>query len=265
MSGMKIIVCVKVVLDPEAPASLFRVDMEAQKVIPPKGTPPVLNPFDENALEAALKIKDGSGASITIVSLGKNIPRPVIRKSLATGADSLVLLEDDSFEELDSYSTAAVLVNAIRKIGDYDLIFCGREAADTDAGQVGLGIAEMLGIPSVSLASKVIAEDGIFKVERVAADGTETVMVSMPALVTASSEVGTLRTANLKGIMDAQKKPLTVWTAKDLGISQPQVKKTRLYKLFQPVRETKCEMVAGNSPEEAAVNLASRLKEARLL
>jgi len=131
MSGMKIIVCVKVVLDPEAPASLFRVDMEAQKVIPPKGTPPVLNPFDENALEAALKIKDGSGASITIVSLGKNIPRPVIRKSLATGADSLVLLEDDSFEELDSYSTAAVLVNAIRKIGDYDLIFCGREASVT--------------------------------------------------------------------------------------------------------------------------------------
>ena len=262
---MKVLVCVKVVMDPEAPASLFKVDMEAKKVIPPKGTPPVLNPFDENALEAALKVKDSTGASITIVSLGKNIPKPVIKKALATGADNLVLLEDDAFEDLDSYSTASTLVNAIRKIGEYDIIFCGREAADTDAGQIGLGVAEILGIPSVSLASKVEASDSKLKVERVAADGTETIEVPLPALITVSSEIGTLRTASLKGIMDAQKKPLTVWNASDLGVSQPQAKKANLYKLFQPVRETKCEMITGDSPEEAAANLASKLKEAKLL
>jgi len=262
---MKVLVCVKVVMDPEAPASLFKVDMEAKKVIPPKGTPPVLNPFDENALEAALKVKDSTGASITIVSLGKNIPKPVIKKALATGADNLVLLEDDAFEDLDSYSTASTLVDAIRKIGEYDIIFCGREAADTDAGQIGLGVAEILGIPSVSLASKVEASDSKLKVERVAADGTETIEVPLPALITVSSEIGTLRTASLKGIMDAQKKPLTVWNASDLGVSQPQAKKANLYKLFQPVRETKCEMITGDSPEEAAANLASKLKEAKLL
>ena len=100
---MKILVCVKVVLDPEAPASLFKVDAEAKKVIPPKGTPPVLNPFDENALEAALKLKTQlAGSTITVLSLGKNIPKPVIKKSLATGADNLILLEDDTFEDLDS-------------------------------------------------------------------------------------------------------------------------------------------------------------------
>ena len=262
---MKIIVCVKVVLDPEAPASLFKVDTEAKKVIPPKGTPPVLNPFDENALEAALKIKDYKGALITIISLGKNIPKPVIRKSLATGADNLILVDDETFEDLDSYTTSNILVSAIRKIGEYDLILCGREAADTDAGQVGLGIAEILGIPSVSLASKIEAGDKQLKVERLVANGYETIEVPLPALVTVSSEIGSLRAANLQGIMAAQKKPVTMWNARELGINQPQAKKIALHQLFQPVRETKCEIIAGATPEDAANGLASKLKEVKIL
>lgn len=262
---MKIIVCVKVVLDPEAPASLFKVDSEAKKVIPPKGTPPVLNPFDENALEAALKIKDSKGAAITVLSMGKNIPKPVIRKSLATGADNLVLLDDAAFDELDSYTTACILATAIKKIGTYDLILCGREAADTDAGQAGLGIAEILGIPSISLASKIEASANGLRVERVVADGYEALEIPLPALITVSSEAGNLRTASITGIMAAQKKPLTTWNAAELGISQPQVKKTALHKLSQPVRETKCEMITGINPEEIAINLASRLKQDKKL
>jgi electron transfer flavoprotein beta subunit len=251
----------KVVLDPEAPASLFKVDTAAQKVIPPRGTPPVLNPFDENALEAALKIKDRQGATITILSLGKNIPKPVIRKSLATGADNLILLEDETFDDLDSHATASVLVKAIRKIGELDLILCGREAADTDAGQVGLGIAEILGLPSVSLASRIEAGDKQLKVERAISNGYETIEVPMPALVTVSSEMGNLRTASLPGILAAQKKPVTIWNAQELGISQPLTRRVNLHQLFQPVRETKCEIVRGASPEEAATNLARRLKQ----
>src|SRR4030042_144197 len=121
---MNIIVCVKVVLDPEAPASLFKVDSEAKKVLPPKGTPPVLNPFDENALEAALKMKDRGNTDITILSMGKSIPKPVIKKALATGAERLFLLEDESFDELDSYANAVILAAGIKKIGAYDLILC---------------------------------------------------------------------------------------------------------------------------------------------
>ena len=255
----------KVVLDPEAPASMFKVDTTAKKVFPPKGTPPVLNPFDENALEAALKIKDSQDASITVISLGKNIPKPVIRKSLATGADNLILLEDETFDDLDSYSTASVLVKAIRKIGEFDLILCGREAADTDAGQVGLGIAEILGIPSVSLASQIEAGDKQLKVERAISNGYEILEAPLPALVTISSEIGNLRTASLPGIMAAQKKPVTIWNAKDLGISQPLTRRVNLHQLFQPVRETKCEIITGTSPEEASANLASRLKQAKVL
>lgn len=254
----------KIVLDPEAPASLFKVDTEAKKVIPPKGTPPVLNPFDENALEAALRLKENAGGTITILSLGTSLPRPVIRKSLATGADTLILLEDAAFGELDSYNTAGVLAGAIKKTGEYDLILCGREAADTDAGQVGLGMAELLGIPSVSLASSITVEGQKFRVQRVTADGYETIEVPMPSLVTVSSEAGALRSAGVKDILAAQKKPMTVWTSADVQTEQFQPRIT-MTKLFQPVRTTVCEMVSGDSPEDAAAKLAQKLRDAKAL
>ena len=219
----KVIVCMKQVLDPEAPSSSFQVDPEARRVIPPKGVPPVLNPFDENALEAALKIKDTQAVEITVISMGRNLAKPVVRKSLAAGADKLVLLEDEAFGDLDSYSAAHILALAIKKIGEYDIILCGREAADTDAGQVGSGIAEILGIPSITLARKVEVSDGKARVERALADGYEVIESPIPVLVTASSEVGELRSANLKAIMEAQKKPVTVWNARELG-SRPAAK-----------------------------------------
>jgi electron transfer flavoprotein beta subunit len=264
VEALKIIVCMKIVIDPEAPASLFRVDTEAKKVIPPKGTPPVLNPFDENALEAALRLKDSAGASITVLSMGRNLPKPVVRKSLATGADNLILLEDEIFDGLDSYATACILAGAINKIGEYDLVLCGREAADTDAGQVGLGIAEILGIPSVSLASRIVLEGQKLKIERVIADGFETVEAQLPALVTVSSEIGALRAAGVKDILAAQKKPVTIWTSKEVAAERlsPRVV---LDRLFQPVRSANCQIISGDTPEDAAAKLAQKLKDAKAL
>ena len=98
---MKIVVCIKQVIDPEAPVSSFAVDEEAKKAIPPKGTPPVLNPYDENALEAALLLKDSQEAEITVLSMGPQIARPVIKKSLAVGAASVVLIEDAACDQTD--------------------------------------------------------------------------------------------------------------------------------------------------------------------
>jgi electron transfer flavoprotein beta subunit len=263
---MKIIVCMKIVIDPEAPVSMFKVDADGKRIQPMKGVPPVLNPFDENALEAALKIKDShNNATITILSMGRSLPRPVVRKSLATGADDLVVLEDDSFEGLDSYSSANILALALKKMGNYDLILCGREAADTDSGQVGSGIAELLGIPSVTLASNIKALDDKLVVERVLSDGYETIEAPLPALVTVSSEMGTLRTAALAGIMAAQKKPMKAWNAKELNVAPSQYKKITLSRLFQPVRETKCELVQAAKPEEAGAKLATRLKEVKII
>jgi len=260
-----IIVCMKQVLDPEAPVSAFKIDPETKRAIPPKGTPPVLNPNDENALEAALKIKDAQPAKITVISMGTQLARPVVKKSLAVGADDLILLEDEAFENLDSSSTAYILATAIKKIGEYDLILCGRQAADTDAGQVGSGIAEILGIPSITIAQKVEISDGKARVERVVSDGYEVVETSIPAVVTASNEVGDLRSPTMKAVMEAQKKQFTVWNAQDLGANPSQVRRTNMLKLFIPVHEVKVEIVEGENPEEAAENLALKLRENKIL
>ncbi|MFC2032026.1 electron transfer flavoprotein subunit beta/FixA family protein [Chloroflexota bacterium] len=262
---INIIVCMKQVLDPEAPTSAFQIDPEAKRAIPPKGTPPVLNPFDENALEAALKIKDAQEAQITVLSMGPNLAKPVVKKSLGVGADELVLLEDEVFEDLDSYSTALILASAIKKIGKYDLILCGREAADSDAGQVGSGIAEILRVTSITVAGKIEVSNGKVRVERVVSDGYEIIETSMPALVTASSEIGELRSATIQAIIAAQKKTFTTWKAQDLGVDLSQPQRTNMLKLFIPAREVECQLVEGESPEQAGENLAVKLKENKLI
>jgi electron transfer flavoprotein beta subunit len=266
---LNMIVCCKQVLDPEAPPASFKIDPSTNKVIPPPGVPPVVNPFDEQAVEAALRIKDLQGGKITVLSLGNNLLRDVVKKPLSMGADELILLEDEAFEGGDSWSIALALATAIKKVGEYDIIFCGRQAADWDAGQVGSGIAEILGIPGVTLAKKVEATDGKARVERVISDGYQVIEVTLPALITVSNELGEARYATLKGIMAASKKQPVVWKPADIGLDSSQLgaagRKTKLLKLFQPVKEGKCEIIGGDTPAEAGTKLAERLREAKII
>ncbi len=266
---MNMIVCVKQVIDPEAPPASFKIDTAGNKVVSPPGVSPVLSPFDENAVEAALQIKDVQGGKITIISLGTNLLREVVKKPLSMGADELILLEDEAFIGGDSWSTAYALAMAIKKVGSYDIVFCGRQAADWDAGQVGSGIAEILGLPSVTVARKVEVTDGKARVERVTADGYEIIEVSLPALITVSNELGEARYPTIRGIMAAKKIVPVVWKPADIGVEPAQVgaagRRVKLLKLFQPVHEGKCDLVAGESPEEAGVNLALKLREAKIL
>jgi len=267
---MDLIVCAKQVPDPEAPPASFKVDAANNKVVPPPGVPPVISTFDEIAVEAALRVKDAQGGGkITVLSLGNNLIRDVVKKPLAMGADELVLLEDEVYEEGDSWSTANALAAAIKKVGAYDIIFCGRQAADWDAGQVGIGIAELLGIPCVSLVKKVDVADGKVKVERMVADGFEVVEVPMPCVLTVTNELGEPRYAPLKGIMKAAKIQPIIWKPADIGLDASQIgaqgRRTKLNKLFQPVKEAKCEIIEGENVADAAVNLAVRLREAKVL
>ena len=238
---LNMIVCCKQVLDPEAPPASFKIDPASNKVVPPPGVAPVISPFDEQAVEAALRIKDKQGGKITIISLGTNLLRDVVKKPLSMGADELILLEDEAFEGGDSWSTAYALAMAIKKIGEFDLIFCGRQAADWDAGQVGSGIA----------------------------DGYQVVEVTLPALITTSNELGEARYATLKGIMAAAKKQPTIWKPADIGADTSKIgvagRKTKLLKLFQPVKEGKCDIVEADSPAEAGAKLAAKLREAKLI
>jgi len=266
---MNMIVCCKQVIDPEAPPATFKVDAASNKVVPPQGVPPVISPFDENAVEAALKLKEAQGGKITAISLGINLLRDVVKKPLSMGADELVLLEDEAFVEGDSWTTAFALAMAIKKIGEYDIVLCGRQASDLDAGQVGSGIAEILGLPCVTLAKKIDITDGKARVERVTPDGYDVIEVSLPALITVSNELGEARYPTIKGIMTAKQKEPIVWKPADIGIDPSQTgaagRRTKLLKLFQPVKEGKCEIVEAESPEEAGAILATKLREAKVL
>jgi electron transfer flavoprotein beta subunit len=265
---MNMIICCKQIPDPEAPPGSFKIDPSSHNVISPPGFPPVISPFDLNAVEAALRIKEKSGGTVIILSLGNNLLPEVIKKPLSMGADELVLLEDEAFEGGDSWSTAHALAKAIEKIGAYDIIFCGRQAADWDSGQVGSGIAELLEIPSVTLAKDVEIVDATARVGRALDDWYEVVETTLPAVITVSNELGEPRYPTMKGIMAATKKQPARWKPVDIGLNPVQAgasgRRTRMLNLFQPAREAQCEIVSGDSPDEIGVNLASKLREAKV-
>lgn len=263
-----IIVCVKQVVDPDAPPATYKIDEAANKMIPPPGVP-VVDPYAEFAVEAAMKIKDTTGGKITVLGMGKDFRMDVIKKPLAMGADELILLDDEAFDGGDSWSTANALAEAIKKIGEYDLVLCGRESSDWNAGQVGSGIAEILGIPSVTLAKKVDIADSKARVERVTDNGHEVIEVDFPVLVTVSSEVGEPRYPSIKGVMTAKRKQPVVWKPDDIGLDPSQIgeagRRTKLVKLFQPVSEGEAEIIGGETPEEMGENLALKLREEKIL
>jgi electron transfer flavoprotein beta subunit len=258
---LNIIVGMKVVTDPEAPTSTFKIDPAGRRAVPGQGVPPVLNPYDENSLEAALRIKEKQPAKITVISAGKLLPRAVVKKSLAVGADDLVVIEDEIFEDIDAYTTAYIMAAAIKKLGVPDLILTGRMAADTNAGQVGPGIAGLLDINCITVARKIEVSDGKARVERALADGYETVESPLPCLITVSHELGELRQATVKGLIAAQKQPFTTWKIGDLNIDVTAGRKSQALRLFIPERKVECEMITGETPEEAGANLAVKLKQ----
>ncbi len=181
---------------------------------------------------------------------------------IAMGGDEGYLLNDPAFDDSDSYATASALAEAIKKIGEYDLVLTGRQEGEWDAGQVGSGIAELLGIPSVTTVGKIEVGDGKANVERVVGDGREVMEIGFPALLTISSEVGEPRYATLKGIMGAKKKPLTSWGSQDVS---PAEAKNKILELYIPVHEGKCEFIEADSPEEAGTSLAAKLREIKVV
>jgi electron transfer flavoprotein beta subunit len=266
---MNIVVCVKQVIDPEAPPSSFKLDPLTDKVVPPPNIPPVISTFDEYAVESALRIKEKMGGKVITISLGANLHRDILKKPLSMGADDLILLESPAFVDGDSWTTAYALALGIRKIGQVDLILCGRQAADWDSGQVGSGIAEMLGLPCVTIVRKVDIEGNKARVERVIPDGYELLELTLPAVITLSNEHPAPRYPNIKGIMMAKHKEPIVWKPADIGADSAKIgvggRRSKLLKLFQPVRDNQCQIIPGDTPEEAAVKLGQKLREAKVL
>ena len=257
MTELRIIVCAKQIPDPEAPLSDVSVDAEKMEVI--VDAPQVISPFDENALEAAVRLKEEVGGKITVLSLGKKVSDTVLRKTLAAGADELILLEDDAFEKLDSHSTAAALAGAIQKIGDYDLLLSGRQAGDWDSGQVGLILGEMLELPCISLARDISVEDGSVVVKKSIPEGYERVKAQMPALITVSNEVGELRYISRTKMLKMMRgvRSIPSWSAGDLGLTPEALQEMEIAALSSPPDMGRdCQFIEG-SPDDKAEKLAA--------
>jgi electron transfer flavoprotein beta subunit len=260
-----IICLVKQVPDPETPASQFKVDEGAKKVLSAPGIQPVPSQFDTIAVEAALRIKDAvPDTTLTIVSLGPDSYRDTIKHCLAMGADEGVHVNDPAVNEADHWATADVLAAAIKKLEPYDLIIAGRQAVDWDMGVVGSTVAEILEIPVVTIAKDIQFQDDKVAVERVLLDGFETVESPTPCVVTVSNELGEPRYPQLRQIMMAARKEVKAWTVNDLGISAPQNRVT-LEALFVPETKVETEFIDGETPQEKAEKLATRLREAKLI
>lgn len=264
------VVLVKQVPDPETPASQFRVDPAANKVIPVQGIAPVISPFDEQAAEVALRIKDKHGGTVVAVSMGPATARDAIKHVLAMGADEGFLITGPELEDADPAVTAYVLAQAIRKIGVPDIIHCGRQAADYDNGQVGIGVATLLDMPYLlNGQSADMADGGALIFERVLPNGIMTFKATPPVLLTYSQEVGQPRYPTLRNIMAAARKEITTWSPEDIGCDPARIgaagRRSRLIRLFIPVFQAECEIIEGETPAAAGRKLALKLREAKII
>lgn len=211
---MKIVVCIKQVPD----TNEVRIDPKTGTLIR-DGVPSIMNPDDKAGLEAALQIKENTGAEISVVTMGPPQADAVLREAFAMGADHAYLITDRAFGGADTLATSTTIAAAIKKL-DYDLIIAGRQAIDGDTAQVGPQIAEHLGIANVSYAEDIKVEGNTVVVKRQYEDRYHTVKVQMPCLITALGEMNTPRYMTPGKIFDAyREKEVTVWTRADLDVA----------------------------------------------
>lgn len=268
---MRIAVCIKEIQNPEIAASVFRVDEERKQVIPLEGLPLVTSPFDEQAIEAAMRVRDaGVQCQVTVLTFGPESAKAAIKRALSMGADDAVHTLDAGLELVGSTTVARVLAEVINQSGPFDLILTGRQAADWDAGIVGCGIAQLLHIPVVTFAKSVQVQESRVVVERVLDDGFESVRTSMPCVVTISNEIGEPRKPSLRETMRAAKKPTVVQTLESIGLDAAKMRSEgeRLQtreRLFVLHKNVECDVMAGASAEVLAKQIVSKLSASRLV
>lgn len=266
---LKIAVCAKQVPDTDIPPSQFKVDEDDLRVIPPAGVPPIVNGFDMNAVEAALRLRDaGADCEIVIFSVGQDFALDVMKKPLAIGADRLVLVDDEATESLDALSTAYVLAAAIERDGGADLVLAGRQASDWDQAHVPIMLSELMDAPLVTLVRALgLSSDGdTFEIERVAEGGYQRIECPMPAVMTVTNELGEARYANLRGIMTASRKQPETMTLADLGVADlAESESLAMTRLFIPVSDSNVEIIEGEDEADSGRLLALRMREAKLI
>lgn len=257
---MKIVVCVKQV--PEI--TEVKIDPVTHTLVR-EGVPSVLNPFDEYAVEEALRIREKHSGEVTVITMGPPQAREVLVKCLAMGADKAILLTDRSFAGADTWATAYTLSLAIRQL-EYDIVFCGKQAIDGDTAQVGPELAENLGIPQITFAKKVEVDPKARKVvaHRETEEGYEVVECRLPALLTAIKGLNEPRLPTLMGIMSANKKEIKTIPASELDVDIERIglkgSFTEVVNVFAPEPRGKGTIITESDPSTAAKKIIEFLQ-----
>lgn len=261
---MNIVVCIKQVPD----TNEVKIDQKKGTLIR-DGVPSIINPEDKNGLEEAVRLKEKYGGKVTVITMGPPQAKSALKEALAMGADEGILVSDRAFAGSDTLATAYTLSQAIKKLGSYDVIFCGRQAIDGDTAQVGPQIAENLGIAQISYVSNIKIDGSSVVARRELEDGYSVVETKLPVLLTVVSDLNEPRYPSIKGIVNACRKALIKeWGVKDLDVDKERLgldgSPTKVYKTFVPIHEKKGEILSG-SLEEVTEKLLEKLKEEKVI
>lgn len=264
---MRVVVCLKQVIDPLTPASTLTLDKSEMKIRVGVSAPPVINGFDEQGLEAALRLREkDKDLEIVCVAAGERFNNDVMKRSLAVGADQLILVQDASLDTWDSYQIAGALAAAIRQIGGADLVLCGRQGSDWDNGLTPYILAELLALPMLTLAKAVsIGADNRVEIERVLADGTVTMETNLPALVTVTSELGALRMPSVAARLQAARKQPKQTLLAELGMEAASMRVPEVTDLTIPLIGRACTFIEAEDGAGAGLRLAETLLQTRVL
>ncbi len=263
---MNIIVLIKQVPD----TTEVKLDPKTGNLIR-EGIESIINPDDRHAIEAALNLKESTGGKITVISMGPPQTIDAISEAMGMGADKGILLSDMAFAGADTWATSYTLGKAIKKVGKYDLILCGRQAIDGDTAQIGPQVADYLNLPQVTYVSKIEKiEKKTIMVIRQLEDGFERVQCTLPALLTVIGELNMPRYPMIGNLVDAckEKAPIKVWNAADIGAKANDLglegSLTHVIKTFAPKFKREGEIIEGDIKEAVNV-LVGKLRENRLI
>lgn len=247
---MKIIVCIKQVPD----AKDVRLDPETN-TLAREGVQSIMNPYDQHAVEEAVRLKEQLGGEVTVLSMGPPQAEEVLREAISCGADHGVLVSDRAFAGADTWATSYTLAKAVQKIGDFDLILCGKQAIDGDTAQVGPGLAIQLDIPFVTCIQKVReASDKELVMERMMDDGYDVIAVEYPVLITVVKDLNEPRVPSLKGKMKSKKAEIQVFSAEDVGADPAKIgltgSPTQVVDVFPPPPRGERAILTGSIDEQ---------------
>ena len=259
---MKIVVCVKQV--PDSAAKLNAVDGKANW----GDSPLVINPWDEYAVEAALQQAEAHNGDIIAITIGGEGSKEALKHALAMGCSEAILISDQALTQSDSQVISRVLAAAIKKVGEVDLAFLGRQAIDTDTGLTAAQTARLLGWPALTLVAVISSMDPSARnihVERSAEEGRFTVSAKMPAVLSIVKDFGEPRYPSFMGIRKASRAVIPEWSLADLNLDRLKPNITWPEIMNPPQRQIATEMITGGSPEEIAETLADKIMAEKVL